>query len=73
MTTTQITANEICNTIGCVDNYPIVYNAAYQVLYKGKLTASTKKEIKYLQSADIRKLGYVPEELLVKLNSITNS
>ena len=73
-----MTANEqnktvaylICNTIGCVDNYPAIYQAAYEIQHKGRLTKKTAKRIKGMQCEDIRKFNYVPETLLTQLNSI---
>ena len=64
-------AYQICNTIGCADNFPAVYQAAYEIQHKGRMTAKTAKAIKGLQCADVRKLGYVPADLLTQLNSIT--
>jgi hypothetical protein len=29
-TSKQSVAHEICNTVGCADNYPLVYQAAYE-------------------------------------------
>jgi hypothetical protein len=69
-TTKQDVAHEICNTVGCSEIYPLVYQAAYEIQYKGRLTKKTAASIKYLQSGDIRKLGYVPEMLLTQLKSI---
>lgn len=63
-------AYEICNTIGCCDNYPAIYQAAYEIQHRGKPTKKTYKSISKLQSSDPLKLNYVPEELLGKLKSI---
>jgi hypothetical protein len=63
-------AHEICNTVGCADNYPQVYQAAYELEYRGRVTNKTRKALKGLQSEDVRKWGYVPAELLNNLQRI---
>ena len=66
----KIVAWQICNTIGVVDNYPSIYQAAYEIHYKGRITKKTAASIKGLQSEDVKKLGYAPEMLLTQLKSI---
>jgi hypothetical protein len=70
LTPAQEIAYSITNGIGVADNYPTLYQAAYQIIYKGRLTNSVRKNVEKLQSLDARKFNYVPEELLEKLKSI---
>lgn len=70
MTNIQNAAHEICNTVGCVDTYPVVYQVAYQILYTGKVTKKLMKEFSQLQSEDVRKQNYVPAELLDRVKNI---
>jgi hypothetical protein len=66
----KMVAYQICNTVGCADNYPTIYQAAYEIQHKGRLTKKTAKLVMHLQSEDVRKFNYVPEALLTQLYSI---
>lgn len=66
----QEIASQICNMVGVVDLYPNLYQMAWNVQYKGKMTIAQKKELTNYQSSDIRKLGYVPAILLTALKAI---
>ncbi|MDP4264916.1 MAG: hypothetical protein Q8941_20475 [Bacteroidota bacterium] len=66
----QELAYEICNTVGCADNYPELYQAAYQVRYKGKMTNKSKKAISAFQTSDVRKFGFIPTDLFNLLELI---
>lgn len=60
-------AYSITNQVGVSDYYDAVYQAAYQVLYKGKLTNKSASEVAKLQSEDVRKNNYVPADILSRL------
>lgn len=68
----KLVAWQICNTAGVADNYPAIYQAAYEMHYKGRITKKTAKAVEGYQCEDVRKLGYVPEMLLTQLNAIIN-
>jgi hypothetical protein len=65
-----IIAYNICNTPEVVDSYPEIYQMAYNILYYGKITKKQQKRLNNLQSEDVRKLGYVPSDILTPLKGI---
>lgn len=76
MTTSEqkkMMAWQICNTVGVVDNYPSIYQAAYEIQHRGRLTKKTESEIKGLQSEDVRKLNYVPVDILTQILLLINN
>ena len=73
MNNRQSIAYQICNgeiIDNTVDLFPTVYQAAYEVLYKGNITQKTNKLISKLQCNDVRMMGFVPASLLTSLKSI---
>jgi hypothetical protein len=67
LTPRQIIANEICNTINLVDHYPLVYQMAWNIMYKGKITKTQVKQSHNFQKADPLMPNYVPAEIINKL------
>jgi hypothetical protein len=63
-------ADGLCNTPRLVDDYPAVYQMAWNVMYKGKITKAQEKELIKMQCFDIKESNYVPENIFSVLRWI---
>ncbi len=63
-------AYNICNSHDSSMYYPLVYETARRILYKGKPTKKQLKACQLLQSDDLQKQGYVPEHLLKSFKTL---
>ena len=64
------TAYLICNTEKCSEYYPLIYQTAWNILYKGKPTNKQVAECRKLQYDNFMHSYYAPIDLVMKLKSI---
>lgn len=60
---------DVMNSVNLYDNFPTIYRVCYDLYYKGKVSKHLMNQFNQLQSQDMRKFYYVPEELLTKVKS----
>lgn len=60
---------EVMNTIDLINNHPTIYDVCYCLYYKGKAPQRLLRNLNKLQSTDVRKFNYCPDNILSKVKS----